>query len=229
MSVLPISRTQTGQRPNRPRTLSRTQTSLSISRPLNTPGLVRVSRPPAERSETMNKWLARVQIPGFTLRRAWLLAQLLFAICHVGVPCFISTPLVGSIMTAPVCVSWSLTLWAPFALISGEIAKREEARREKQRERWINGQYIDEANDKETDEEDQAGIILGLHNVAVSAPQIVATLISSAIFSLLQKPRNVPGDTSVGWTLRVGGVATLVAAYITWRMKEPGDEKEDDP
>ena len=129
-------------------------------------------------------------------------------------------------MTAIVGVSWSLSLWAPFALISGEIAKREELRRKKYRERLANGE--DEADDKESEEEDQAGIILGLHNVALSAPQVLATLISSAIFKFLQKPRNVPGDTSVGWTLRIGGLATCVAAYITYQMKEPADEKEED-
>jgi solute carrier family 45 protein 1/2/4 len=131
-------------------------------------------------------------------------------------------------MVALVGISWSLSLWAPFALISGEIAKREERRRKRRRERIANGQDEDEADDKEKDEEDQAGIILGLHNVALSAPQVLATLMSSAIFKLLQKPRNEPGDTSVGWTLRIGGLAALVAVFITSRMKEPGDENEEE-
>jgi solute carrier family 45, member 1/2/4 len=212
---------------HRPRTLSRSQTSLSINRPLNTPGLTRFARPRAERSEYVDKWLSRLQIPGLTLRRAWMLSQILFAACMWST-IFISTPLIGSIMVALVGVSWSLTLWAPFALISGDIAKRDELRRKRQRERVANGQAVDELDDKDTDDENQAGIILGLHNVAVSAPQILATLISSAIFKVLQKPRNVPGDMSVGWTLRIGGIAALVSAFITYRMKEPGDEDESD-
>ncbi|OCT45913.1 General alpha-glucoside permease [Cladophialophora carrionii] len=232
----PMSRSGTSQwKPgHRPRTLSRSQTSLSINRPLNTPGLTRLHNTPGldrlnrrERSETAARWLTMVQIPGLTLRRAWLLAQLLFAGCMWST-LFISTPFGGSIMVALVGISWSLSLWAPFALISGEIAKREERRRKKRRARMANGQDADEADDKEKDEEDQAGIILGLHNVALSAPQVLATLISSAIFKLLQKPRNEPGDTSVGWTLRVGGLAVLVAVFITSRMKEPGDETEDE-
>ena len=56
----------------------------------------------------------------------------------------------------------------------------------------------------------------------------LATLMSSAIFALLQKPRNVPDDTSVGWTMRIGGVAALIAAFITYKMKEPGDEDEEE-
>lgn len=56
---------------------------------------------------------------------------------------------------------------------------------------------------------------------------------SSAIFRALQKPRGVGGDDSVGWVLRVGGVAALAAAYMTTRIGEEseggsalGDEEE---
>jgi len=173
--------------------------------------------------ESAKQVLTKIQIPGLTLRRAWLLAQLLFSLCTFST-FFITTPLAATIMTALVGISWSLTLWAPFALISGEISQRDEVRRRKHRERLINGN--EEEGNKEEGEEDQAGIILGLHNVAISAPQIIATLISSAVFKALQKPRNEPGDVSVGWTLRIGGAATLVAAFLTWRMKEPGEDDE---
>lgn len=73
--------------------------------------------------------------------------------------------------------------------------------------------------------EDQAGVILGIHNVSVSAPQILATLVSSVIFKIAQRDRGQAGDTSVGWVLRFGGVAALVAAFMTKRVeKEHGDE-----
>jgi len=174
----------------------------------------------------LKRWLGKVQIPGLTLRRTWLMSQILFSLCMFST-FFIRTPLAATIMTALVGVSWSLTLWAPFALISAEISKRDEKRRKRYRQRLIDGED-GMTDDKFDEEEDQAGIILGLHNVAISAPQIVATLISSAIFKLLQKPRNVPGDVSVGWTLRIGGAATLIAAFITWKMQEPADEVDED-
>ncbi|KIW25109.1 uncharacterized protein PV07_10774 [Cladophialophora immunda] len=205
-------------------TLSRSQTSLSINRPVSIP---LTSKSPGHSPGILRQWLDRLQIPGLTLRRTWLMSQLLFTLCMWSTV-FISTPLAASIMTALVGVSWSLTLWAPFALISAEISRRDETRRRRQRQRLMNGEDLDEIDDKEADEEDQAGIILGLHNVAISAPQILATLISSAIFKLLQKPRNEPGDVSVGWTLRIGGLGALAAAFITWRMKEPGSEDDTD-
>lgn len=57
----------------------------------------------------------------------------------------------------------------------------------------------------------------------MSAPQIIATLVSSAIFKLAQKPRGAPYDDSVGWVLRFGGLAALAAAFFTWRIDEEGD------
>lgn len=75
--------------------------------------------------------------------------------------------------------------------------------------------------------EDQAGVILGLHNVAIASPQIIATLVSSAIFRMAQKPRGTAGDNSVAWVLRFGGCAALVAAYMTSRVAEERDEGKD--
>ena len=180
---------------------------------------------PRQTPSRMTRILTRIQIPGLTLRRAWLLSQLLFSLCTFSTV-FISTPLAATVMTALIGISWALTLWAPFALISAEISKRDESRRTRHRRRLMTGEENTD-DDKEEEEEDEAGIILGLHNVSVSAPQILATLISSAVFKVLQKPRNVPGDVSVGWNLRIGGVSTLIAVFLTWRMKEPGEQDGD--
>jgi solute carrier family 45, member 1/2/4 len=172
----------------------------------------------------IKRLLGRLQVPGLTLRRTWLLAQLLFSTCMFST-FFISTPGAASVMTALVGISWSLTIWAPFALISGEIAERDEARRRRQRQKLISATEDDpEANE----EEDKAGIILGLHNVAVSAPQVLATMVCSAIFKSLQKQRSEPGDVSIAWCMRFGGLVTLVAVFITWRMEEPGEQNDKD-
>lgn len=120
---------------------------------------------------------------------------------------FITSTTAGTVLAGFIGLPWALTLWAPFALISAEISKRDtEARRA-----GPTGK-----------KEDQAGVILGLHNVFISAPQIIATLVSSAIFKLAQKPRGSPWDDSVAWVLRFGGIAALLAAYMTWRIDEEG-------
>jgi solute carrier family 45, member 1/2/4 len=178
----------------------------------------------------LSRTLVRVQIPGLTLRRMWLLSQILFAICMFST-FFIRTPVAATAMAAVVGIPWALTVWAPFALISAEIAQREEVSR---RRYGRLGQHQTAAEGSETDgfkqggdgegPADQAGIVLGLHNVAVSTPQILATLISSVVFKVLQKPRGVPGDDSLGWVLRIGGVSALIATFFTSRLGEVPQE-----
>jgi solute carrier family 45 protein 1/2/4 len=171
-----------------------------------------------ERPNAISRALLRLQVPGLTLRRMWFFSQLLFVICMFST-FFIHTPLAATIMTAFVGISWALASWAPFALISAEVARRDEATRKKRRQ-----QHSLDEQAKDEEETDQAGIILGLHNVAISSPQILASLASSVIFHFLQTPRGVSGDSSVGWTLRLGGLAAVVAAFITYQLGEPGDE-----
>lgn len=164
-----------------------------------------------------SRFLDNLVIPWLTLRRAWLLSHLLFALC-MWMTVFVHTPLAATILVGVVGLSWALTLWAPFALISAEISERDALRRSRQNTREV----IDGAEDNL---DDQAGIILGLHNVAIAAPQIIATLGSSVVFKLLQKPRGVPGDDSVAWVLRIGGLCQLIAAYMTSRIGEERHEK----
>ena len=165
----------------------------------------------------LNRALSLLQVEWLTLRRAWLLSHLVFALCMAST-FFIHSPTAATVLTAFVGVPWALSLWAPFALISAEISKRDtEARRRIRQPQDTPGEPMVGKN------EDQAGVILGLHNVAVSAPQILATLISSVIFKLAQKPRGTPYDTSTGWVLRFGGLAALAAAYFTYRIGEEGD------
>lgn len=193
-------------------------------------------------------WLSKIQIPGFTLRRAWLLSHLLFAACMFST-FLIYSPQAATVEIGVLGISWALTLWAPFAFISAEVAKvNAKARiRQTRLETTQSGSggsnlvpNMDQSNDASVDDleigrgartkalgnEDgdgklaQAGIILGLHNVAISVPQILSSLISSAIFKALQKPRGVPWDDSVGWVLRFAGCAGLLAAWLAKRLSE---------
>lgn len=159
--------------------------------------------PSPESHTRLSRILSACQIRWLTLRRAWMLSQFLIAFCML-MTFFITSTTAATILTGTIGIPWALSLWAPFALISAEISKRDaEARRS-----------------GFSPPEDQAGVILGLHNVAISAPQILATLVSSGIFKATQKPRGSAGDDSVGWVLRFGGCAALVAAFFTWRIGE---------
>ncbi|CRK29066.1 hypothetical protein BN1723_018374, partial [Verticillium longisporum] len=67
---------------------------------------------------------------------------------------------------------------------------------------------------------DQAGVILGIHNMAIAAPQIIATIGSSIIFRIWQKPRGTPGDHSISVVLALGGIAVLVSSFFVASIHE---------
>ncbi|THC95528.1 hypothetical protein EYZ11_005000 [Aspergillus tanneri] len=196
---------------------------------------------PSNSSEGKRKWLSKLQIPGFTLRRAWFLSHVLFAVCMFGT-FFVYSYQAATVVVGLVGISWALTLWAPFALISAEVARIDAGYRAKHQQSELDEHYsapnyhadppvaeydLENGSSSTTlkvAEEDenlaQAGIILGLHNVAISAPQILSSLICSAIFKVAQKPRGEAWDDSVGWVLRFGGCGAVLAAWLTSRLVE---------
>ena len=159
--------------------------------------------------------LSRLQIPGFTLRRAWLLSHVLFAGCMFST-FFVSSYQAGSVAIGLVGITWAVALWAPFALISAEVSRIDAECRDSAEQDSEGGGEVPGGRENLA----QAGIVLGLHNVAISAPQIISSLICSAIFKAAQKPRGEPWDDSVGWVLRFGGCAAIGAAWLTSRLAE---------
>jgi len=185
--------------------------------------------------DDQKSWLDYLVIPGFTLRRAWMLAQILFTgsmLCTV----FVRTVTAATVLIGLVGITWAITLWAPWAIISAEISRREEARRI-QRQRNANpdganltsldGYSSDENRERDLgeddDEADQAGVILGIHNMAIAAPQIIATVVSSIIFRALQKPRGTPGDHSIAVVLALGGITVLISVFFIYGIKDSPD------
>ncbi|CRK35827.1 hypothetical protein BN1723_018809, partial [Verticillium longisporum] len=69
-------------------------------------------------------WLDRLQIPGFTLKRAWFGSLVLFAgamFCTV----IVRTVEAATALIGLVGITWAMTLWAPWAIISAEISRRD--------------------------------------------------------------------------------------------------------
>ncbi|KAJ9136707.1 General alpha-glucoside permease [Pleurostoma richardsiae] len=181
-------------------------------------------------------WLDYLIIPGFTLRRAWMLSQILFSaamFCTV----FVRTVSAATALIGLVGITWALTLWAPWAIISAEISTRDAVIRARKQRNFspnrspdseaapspsIDGYSSDQDRKLDPDEEeaDQAGVILGIHNMAIAAPQIIATIVSSIIFKIFQKPRGVPGDHSIAIVLALGGITVLIAAFFVHTIKD---------
>ena len=115
-----------------------------------------------------------------------------------------------------------MTCWAPFALIAGEISRRHDDLRGERSELRSERAYDETVHGGHAHACPEAGVILGIHNVAIAAPQVLATVFSWAIFRQMERPRGSVGDESVAWVLRFGGVSAVVAACLTRGVGEEG-------
>lgn len=102
-----------------------------------------------------SRLLDKLVIPWLTLRRAWLCSHIIFAAC------MFSTLIVRSVAGATaligiVGISWAMTLWAPFAIISAEVSKRDALRRSRQQA----------DGDLDMSSDDQAGLSLLPYSLA---------------------------------------------------------------
>jgi solute carrier family 45 protein 1/2/4 len=168
----------------------------------------------------------RLRIPGFTLKTAWLFSLVIFS---AGM---FSAPLIRSVAGASVVMvtlgyTWALCIWAPFAIIGAEI-RQGQTSRIRESSQQLDAEVADSQEDEplvpKSGEPDETGVILGIHNVASTAPQAISTIISSIVFKIWQKPRGTPGDHSVAIVLGLSGVAGLVAASYVTRIRD-GTEK----
>lgn len=177
---------------------------------------------PSKPFSRLRSRIPSMEIKHLTLRRAWLLSHLLFATL-MFLTFLVQTTTTATILVSLVGIPWAMTNWAPFALMAAEISRRDAIRRglitQPGSPQMQDGRRISTDEDP-SDGADQAGVVLGIHNIAIAAPQVIATLVSSAIFRALQKPRGSVGDESVAWVLRFGGVAAVVAGWLTRRLGE---------
>ncbi|KAL7798128.1 major facilitator superfamily domain-containing protein [Trichoderma ceciliae] len=177
--------------------------------------------------------LDRMRIPGFTLRRAWFGSLILFAIVMVCTV-FVRSVNAATALIGVAGITWAITLWAPFAIISAEISQRDVLARTS-RPRSDNRDAPSahaplntatghtspmELTEAPKEEVDQAGVIMGIHNMSVSSPQIIANVGSSLIFKIWQKPRGTPGDHSIAIVLALGGLFALASAFFVLKIKD---------
>ena len=149
----------------------------------------------------------------FGTSQAWTCAHFFFALAMFATM-MVTSQAAATFVVASVGLSWALTHWAPFAIIGNELGG-ELAARQAFSTSALGSPSVDEMSSVSM--EVQAGAVLGLHNVAISAPQIIASLACSIIFALAKALGSQDGT---GWVLRAGGCAALYAAYLTSRFDE---------
>ena len=144
-------------------------------------------------------WCWNLPLSRPSLPQAWASTHLFFALAMLST-IFVHTYLGGILVVASAGISWAMTLWAPYAIIGTEIARKNEQEQ---------GLGIAETGSTEGA---QAGSVMSLHNMAISLPQIAAALACSVIFWLARGAGSIDG---AAWVLRAGGLAALGAAWTT--------------
>jgi hypothetical protein len=154
-----------------------------------------------------------------TLPRAWLFANILAAMSFLLLG-MTSSSVSATALTGVLGVSWALTQWAPFALIGEELAK---IRQQHQSGHSRSSKKSDvEKLNLNSEEDNQTALILGIHNLAISAPQIVAAVGSSMVFWFLEQC-DVVGTDAIGWVLMFGAIPAGTAAFWAFTVEDEDD------
>ncbi|CAB16264.1 plasma membrane sucrose/maltose:proton symporter Sut1 [Schizosaccharomyces pombe] len=140
---------------------------------------------PSSRS-IMTTISSKVQIKGLTLPILWLSSHVLFGVCMLST-IFLQTSWQAQAMVAICGLSWACTLWIPYSLFSSEIGK--------------------------LGLRESSGKMIGVHNVFISAPQVLSTIIATIVFIQSEGSHRDIADNSIAWVLRIGGISAFLAAY----------------
>jgi hypothetical protein len=146
-----------------------------------------------------------------SLRRTWTVCQIILCACMM-LTFFVDSVVTAYFLVALVGLPWAAGTWIPITLISTDIRRAQD-------------EMLRNAEIGCLAEEDLAATIIGLHNFAISAPQVVAGLCGSLLFSLAASHK--AGEDVDGlevWLLRFGGLAALAAAWLTNEL--PEEERE---
>jgi solute carrier family 45 protein 1/2/4 len=135
-------------------------------------------------------------VPATTIPRLWAASHIFFASLLIST-WWVNSSSLGIWVIGTAGVSWALTVWAPFAIIGSEIAELEE-------------EDIEKTGDDMIQRKNTASI-MGLHNAAISAPQILAALVSSLVFWAAHA---VGSENGMQWVFALCTVTSVVAAYM---------------
>lgn len=106
-------------------------------------------------------------------------------------------------MVAVAGFSWGVTQWVPYAIIGEEVATHQ----------------INDSSVRGGEDEDwsliQSGRIMGIHNSAISVPQVIAAIVSSMIFIIAQA---LGRENGMAWIIGWSGLPGAIAAWLAFMM-----------
>ncbi|KAF2771122.1 MFS general substrate transporter [Teratosphaeria nubilosa] len=106
----------------------------------------------------------------------------------------------GIVLIAAAGLPWAVTQWVPFAIVGYETSRLG---------------LTESRADEDEGVDSQAGVILGVHNMAISLPQVLSGLVSSGTYKIAE----VAGSqVPTAWVLASSGVVAFVASFLARRL-----------
>lgn len=133
-----------------------------------------------------------------TLLQAWRICLVVPAVWTMGLALTSPGPWVVSMTLAATGAFFAIGNWVPNALVSHEIAARTAA--------------VSLADGLGDEPESDTAMLLALHNMSITVPQILSSVASAALFALAGW-MDMPADVS--WVFVMACPAAVVAAVIT--------------
>lgn len=168
--------------------------------------------------------------PWSSLCALWALSHAIFAAC------MFSTLLVGNSVAGAtalvglVGISAALSQLVPFTLISLILSQHHEGHAGTYRAPPTDPTRALAEEKPAAGYVTQPGIVMGIHNMSIAAPQLIAAVGSSAVFWMLGADGGGDGgdeSRSTGWVLRAGGLAALAAIWMTVKLRDSCGRVED--
>ncbi|TFL05952.1 major facilitator superfamily domain-containing protein [Pterulicium gracile] len=187
----------------------------------------------------------RLPVKPFLLRNIWGGALLWFTVLTWST-FFVTTVAEATALVALVGISWSVAVWAPFAIIMELLKDMPKKRddepipRRRTHQRALTGPVLSMQNPErqpllrarsiaqydapEIDTRNEVpvagGTILGIHNLSIVCPQFIVAVVASAIFKLADKSSVEPSDLS---TFEAGGGTTYLGKNgVAWVLRFGG-------
>ncbi|KAG0746441.1 hypothetical protein G6F57_000511 [Rhizopus arrhizus] len=140
----------------------------------------------------------------YTVSQLIIAASLLSAL-------FVRSVTTATVILAIMGIPWAIVLWIPFSLV-GEYVSYEDEQRQKKLP-------TSTATTSEQQQDDfDAGMILGVHNMYIVFPQFAVAIISAMIFAAASEGKET-GESNVAIVLAFGGLMALVAAVFSRYIK----------
>ncbi|KAI1264371.1 major facilitator superfamily domain-containing protein [Xylariaceae sp. FL1019] len=132
------------------------------------------------------------KVPKFSAMQIWRVSQAIYSICVGGIVLTSSTWLI-LVLAGATGVSWAVTMIIPYTILTEEFLGGHEDSRARS---------------------NNAGMFLGINNLSITVPQIIAGLLCTTIFSAAFEGHTESLSEAIRTSLTAGSVVSLLATAL---------------